>query len=991
MKKKLKRICLIASVFSIFANSIVSASSIESTASQTSEGAISTQVSMESTSFDQDHSFEKIISQLSEKDFYHSFVSFKKKDLETLLKTCSEEERFVLYGMFQYGTYEYLFNQKLKKNDLKDISQTIHQILSAFHKEPFKKTKYGEETLLQVLNQKGKTSYTSLSEYRSYLTSGHEAAQIWNLFEQLPSSYPTIQQIQKTLTSIFFKNSPTKTKKSLNSKQKYKTSPIFVQSASSGDYTATNVGSDKTYTTGQIKIFITDDMSGKTTTGTLTVSRKNAPSWDTMSNSPTTWNCKLTVPDSENYHDLVLDQTTVTTVKDIYGYYFIMNFKLKLTQHAYYIYSKQKHDGSGNGFRLNFESYTQDNDGPGTIVDGIVKKDTVRTVNWQLNAAALGLRTFHEMKYTNCKSYLTYTRPSHTVTVNPNGGIYAGTTSHTIHKGRTGNWITLKEIPEKDYFLFHGFLRKGSSYIYRSAGTGTTTDISSAFQQSIFDNDHFTRYKGTNVSNKDYLRFHTFSVPKGNTIRITGYLRINSLSSDNSISLYEKESESETRASSASFDKADGIWKKFDITRTYHTSANHALLEIKPDSSSDKVQFDLKNIIFTDQTTHQRIADTDLQLSDGKDADVLLTAQWTPLQYKINYDTGIANTNETISSQIQDQDTSVALKKCTLQMDHASFSGWKYKDTIYKENSIISYKDLVDTPLQSRKSDADITPEQIEKEDTFTFTAVWNYAPVITLKPDSVVYTEGEEIKTSQLLELIQQCIDKEDGDLTKQVYIKEIKYNSSKDGYQPKTQTEFSTDTVIDTYFKHLRKGETVTASVTYAVADSEHHTSTAQKEIIIQYNNPPEIKAADLSFYQDEFVSDPQQVKKAIIDNAEAFDMEDQNKNLDLHVKIIEPNPLDLSKMKEPGIYSVTYYVKDSLKKETKTPVKIYVVNADPYASMRKQTIRFISKNYLYTLDNASVWKTNSSYYDYLKKSLDKSGKQANNTYTFTSGTQS
>lgn len=989
MKKKLKRICLIASVLSICANSIVFANPIDPTASQSSDEAVSSQPSTEPISSDQDHSFEEIITQLSEKDYYHSFALLKKEDLTTLLKACSKEKRFILYGMFQYGTCEYLFNQKFEKKHLKDISQTIHQVLSAFHEETFKKTKYGEETLLQVLNQKGKTACTSLSEYRSHLTSGREVTQIWKLFEQFPSSYSTIQDIQKALTSIFFKNSSAK--KPLNSKQKKKKSPISIQTSSDVDYTTTNIGSDQTYTTGQIQIFITDDISGKTTTGTLTVSRKNAPSWDTMSESPTKWNCKLTIPDSENNHDLVLDQTSVTTVKDIYGYYFIMNFKLKLTQHAYYIYSKQKHAGSGNGFRLNFESYTQNNNGPGTIIDGIVEKDTVRTINWQLNTAALGLRTFHEIKYTNCKSYLTYTRPLHTVTVNPNGGIYAGTTSHTIHKGRTGHWISLKEVPKKDYYLFQGFSRKGSSYVYRSAGTGTTTDISSAFRQSAFDNEYFTRYKGINVSNKDYLRFHAFSVPIGHTIRITGYLRINSLSSGNSISLYEKESESETRVASASFHEADGLWKKFDITRTYDTSAKHALLEIKPDSSSDSVQFDLKNIIFIDQTSQQRIADTDLQLSDGKDADVLLTAQWTPLQYKINYDTGIAENKETIHSQIQNQDTSAALKKCTLQVDHASFSGWKYKDRIYKENSLVSYKDLVDLSLQSRKSDADILPEQIEEEDTFTFTAVWNYDPVITLKSDSVIYTEGEERKTSQLLELIEQCTDKEDGDLTNQVYIKEIEYKPSEDGYQPKTQTEFSADTMIDTYFKHLKKGETVTASVTYAVTDSEHHTATAQKKILIQYNNPPEIKAADLSFYQDELISDPEQVKRTIIDNAKAFDLEDQNKNLDMQIKITAPNPLDLSKMEKPGIYSVTYYVIDSLKKETEISVKIYVINGDPYASMRMQTIRFISKNYLYTLDNTSIWKTNSSYYDYLKKSLNKSGKQAGNTYTFASGARS
>ena len=185
------------------------------------------------------------------------------------------------------------------------------------------------------------------------------------------------------------------------------------------DYTTIPVGKNEIYDEGRIKIIITDDVSGKTTTGTLIVSRKSAPDWNTMYDSPTTWNCRLELNDANNAHHLSLDQTTVTTTKDINDYYQIMNFRLTLTQHAYYVYDTQKHSGAGNGFRLNFESYAQHNDGAGTITDGIVTKDTVRTINWQINTAALGLRTFEKVRYIDCKSYLSYTRPSHTVTINP--------------------------------------------------------------------------------------------------------------------------------------------------------------------------------------------------------------------------------------------------------------------------------------------------------------------------------------------------------------------------------------------------------------------------------------------------------------------------------------------------------------------------------------------------------------------------------------------
>ena len=71
-----------------------------------------------------------------------------------------------------------------------------------------------------------------------------------------------------------------------------------------------------------------------------------------------------------------------------------------------------------------------------------------------------------------------------------------------------------------------------------------------------------------------------------------------------------------------------------------------------------------------------------------------------------------------------------------------------FQDTLYREKQIVTYQDLVQKTLQERKCDADIQPEIPEEEDTFTFTALWSYHPVITLKPETTVYTEGEEIFT---------------------------------------------------------------------------------------------------------------------------------------------------------------------------------------------------------------------------------------------------
>lgn len=754
------------------------------------------------------------------------------------------------------------------------------------------------------------------------------------------------------------------------------------------DYTTIPVGKNEIYDEGRIKIIITDDVSGKTTTGTLIVSRKSAPDWNTMYDSPTTWNCRLELNDANNAHHLSLDQTTVTTTKDINDYYQIMNFRLTLTQHAYYVYDTQKHSGAGNGFRLNFESYAQHNDGAGTITDGIVTKDTVRTINWQINTAALGLRTFEKVRYIDCKSYLSYTRPSHTVTINPNGGYFNGTKSHTVYKVRTGEWQSLSELPSRDFYLFHGFVKQGTPYAYRSAGTGYTTDISSGLTASYSSNGHFTRYRGMNVSEKDSIRFRPFQAKKNHSIRITGSIRVNSLSKGGSVLLYEKQDPSEKCSSAASFSESDGTWKKFDISRTFSSSSSKAIFEIKPSSGTEILQFDLKNIMITDQTSDKRLADTDLQIGDGKDADIILTAQWTPLLYQINYQSSIEDMTAMIEPQTACQDTAVSLKKCTYPTEHASFLGWMFQDTLYREKQIVTYQDLVQKTLQERKCDADIQPEIPEEEDTFTFTALWSYHPVITLKPETTVYTEGEEIFTDQLLDLVKTCTDREDGDLKDRVQIQSIEYNASKDGYRPAAQTLFSKETRLDTYFLHLEKEEKVTASVTFTVTDNDGNTASETGKVLIKYNHPPIIEAQNLSFYTHEIMQFPDRVKKEILENASASDIEDEKRDRKPDIKLSSPTPLDLSNMQKPSVYSITYLAKDSMKKETEKTVRIYVVDSNPYRTKKTQTVRFISKTYLYTLDQKSIWKTDAAYSRYLNDSLNKTGEQAKHTYVFTSG---
>jgi hypothetical protein len=321
-------------------------------------------------------------------------------------------------------------------------------------------------------------------------------------------------------------------------------------------------------------------------------------------------------------------------------------------------------------------------------------------------------------------------------------------------------------------------------------------------------------------------------------------------------------------------------------------------------------------------------------------------------------------------------------------LKNATFAGWKYKNTIYPAGEIISYDDLVQTPLQKRKADADINPNKIEAEDTFSMTAVWDHAPVINLTNEPVTYIEGESIKTNQLLDLVESCTDPEDGDLTGKVSLKEIRYQASKTGYQPKKQTSFTSKSVLDTYFQHLLKEERVTATAVYMVTDSIGNTTTAEQQITILYNYPPKIDARNLSYYQQEIKSDAKKVRQEILQNAAASDLEDDNWKRKLSIIVKNPDPLDVSKMESVGTYHVIYSVTDSLGKESTAAIQIYVAAPDFYPARYRQSVRFISKDYVDTLSNNSIWKKNSEYYEFLIKSLNTTGDSSGNTYTITTG---
>lgn len=221
---------------------------------------------------------------------------------------------------------------------------------------------------------------------------------------------------------------------------------VFVTS-SLVDAAAEYIGSNEVYKSGSMKIYIKDDASGKTTTGTLKVSRDTAPSRSTFETKSTKWNCTLTVSGTNN-HSLKLNQTTVSTKLTSDGYYMIMNFSLSYTQHANYKYSSLTRVEEC-ASRMNFNEYASDTT---TIIKGYADSDTTRTVNFQVHSCHLGISTDKMKRYSGNSITVNYTRPSYNVTFSNGMGTILKTQS--VLRGASAS---APAEPSREGYSFEGW------------------------------------------------------------------------------------------------------------------------------------------------------------------------------------------------------------------------------------------------------------------------------------------------------------------------------------------------------------------------------------------------------------------------------------------------------------------------------------------------------------------------------------------------------
>lgn len=229
-----------------------------------------------------------------------------------------------------------------------------------------------------------------------------------------------------------------------------------------------NQGGDYGYSTNNYFYVTIHDNDGNDTNATINITGRSSKYGDKdkalyqrMLKNETTWNCSMTINGANN-HNLGLTHNTVTTKQDKFkgtdGKYawFVMNFKISYTRHAYYYNKGCSYDKNDKDIRFNTKNYSLQNTGDDgdSIEKGYTSYDKPVTANIQINTGHTGTRTFNHYRYRGGRVTINYTRETHTIRYDANGG-YGAPGNQTKTMG-VDLWLS-STTPSRSQYVFKGW------------------------------------------------------------------------------------------------------------------------------------------------------------------------------------------------------------------------------------------------------------------------------------------------------------------------------------------------------------------------------------------------------------------------------------------------------------------------------------------------------------------------------------------------------
>lgn len=276
--------------------------------------------------------------------------------------------------------------------------------------------------------------------------------------------------------------------------------------------------------------------------------------------------------------------------------------------------------------------------------------------NCQLLANSNGQSTF-KVTGTDSSIEATWSSNSYTLTINPNGGMYNGTTANTVKTLPAETNYEVTEIPTRTGYDFVGWKRSGSGSLH----SGTAEAVNSMIkvtENADSDGTAYTNYSmnvtntGTDTWWPGFTAFH-YPYTAGHTYIMSYDVRVN-----NSSGLVYSQIRNSGFDNNYDFNYATGNlndvtngWEHRTIERTFQstTSQNGSAVTTNPVvefycgvavGKTGKFSFDLKNITIYDATAKKYVTSKSATVKSGSTVtmgggNTTLTAVWKAKEYKL--------------------------------------------------------------------------------------------------------------------------------------------------------------------------------------------------------------------------------------------------------------------------------------------------------------------------------------------------------------------
>ncbi len=276
--------------------------------------------------------------------------------------------------------------------------------------------------------------------------------------------------------------------------------------------------------------------------------------------------------------------------------------------------------------------------------------------NCQLLANSNGQSTF-KVTGTDSSIEATWSANSYTLTINPNGGIYNGTTANTVKTLPAETNYEVTEIPTRTGYDFVGWKRTGSGSLHSGTAEAVNSMIKVA-EKADSDGTAYTNYSmnvtntGTDTWWPGFTAFH-YPYTAGHTYIMSYDVRVN-----NSSGLVYSQIRNSGFDNNYDFNYATGNlgnvtngWEHRTIERTFQSTVtqNGSAVTTNPVvefycgvavGKTGKFSFDLKNITIYDATAKKYVTSKSATVKSGSTltmggGNTTLTAVWKAKEYKL--------------------------------------------------------------------------------------------------------------------------------------------------------------------------------------------------------------------------------------------------------------------------------------------------------------------------------------------------------------------